>query len=327
MLGELNRLPEQSQILQQAMALDPLNELLAINFAGNLASRGNYEEGKELLDGLVSLRPDSATLHRIISGYALKSGNLAEGWRYANQSYDLEPDSPAVIEILSNAWQSLGVDDKAEKLLLDGLEIAGDNFGLQSSYTFLLIKQGRIEKAAQLLKEQFGDSVAGLPEKMQQHYYFQKGLIAMLSGDLDTARDLMELSIQDDSEQTWNSQQMMFLTISSALQKSAGNSELAEARLSSAERAVRRARINGVDDAQIYYMESSIHALRGRPQAALESLQIAYERGFRGIWFLGIDLRLESLQQEPEFVAIKEKIERDIFQARSEVESFIVAVL
>jgi TolB-like protein/Tfp pilus assembly protein PilF len=327
MLGELNRLPEQSQILQQAMALDPLNELLAINFAGNLASRGNYEEGKELLDGLVSLRPDSATLHRIISGYALKSGNLAEGWRYANQSYDLEPDSPAVIETLSSAWQSLGADDKAEKLLLDGLEIAGDNFGLQSSYTFLLIKQGRIEKATQLLKEQFGDSVEGLPEQMQQHYYFQKGLIAMLSGDLDTARDLMELSIQDDSEQTWNSQQMRFLTISSALQKNAGNVELAEARLSSAERAVRRARINGVDDAQIYYMESSIHALRGRPEPALESLQIAYERGFRGIWFLDIDVRLESLQQEPKFVAIKEKIERDIVQARSEVESFMVAVL
>ena len=327
MLGELNRLPEQSQILQQAMALDPLNELLAINFAGNLASRGNYEEGKELLEGLVSLRPDSATLLRIISGHALKSGNLAEGWRYANQSYDLEPNSPVVIEILSDAWQSLGADEKAESLLLDGLEIAGDNFGLQSSYTFLLIKQGRIEKATQLLKERFGDSVDGLPEQLQQYYYFQKGLIAMVSGDWDAARDLMELSIRDDSEQAWNKQQMLFLTISSALQKDVGNLELAEVRLASAERAMRRARINGVDDADIYYTESSIHALRGRSEDALESLRIAYERGFREIWLLDIDLRLESLHEEPKFVAIREQIERDILQARSEVESFTMVAL
>ena len=52
-----------------------------------------------------------------------------------------------VIETLAGAWESVGVTDKAERLLLDGLEIAGDNFGLQSSYFFLLIKQGRLEKA------------------------------------------------------------------------------------------------------------------------------------------------------------------------------------
>jgi hypothetical protein len=36
---------------------------------------------------------------------------------------------------------------------------------------------------------------------------------------------------------------------------------------------------------------------------------------------LQIDLRLESVRDEPQFVAIEEKINRDIAQARSEVES------
>lgn len=256
----------------------------------------------------------------------MKSGDLVAAWRYASQSYDLEPESPVVIETLASAWESVGVIDKAESLLLEGLEIASDNSGLRNYYFFLLLRQGRLEKAASMLQEQYGDSVEGLPEQLQQHYYFQKGMISLVAGDKDTAMDLIEQAIGDESDQTWDRNQIFFLTLSSALKRGAGDTDIAEQRLVNAERAVRRARINGVDDAGIYYTESSIHALRGDSQAALESLQLAYERGFRGIWMLKIDLRLESLRDEPQFVAIEDKINRDIAQARSEVESPTFAV-
>jgi TolB-like protein/predicted Zn-dependent protease len=326
LLGELGRLPEQRQVLEQAMLLDPLNELLAINVAGNLSRQGDYEAGKELLQDLVSLRPDSATLLRIMSGHAMKSGDLVEGWQYASRSYDLEPESPMVIETFAGAWLSVGATDKAERLLLDGLEIAGDNFGLQSSYFFLLIKQGRLEKAESLLSEQFGDSIEDLPEQQQQYYYFQKGMISLVAKDMDAARNYFEKAISDESDQVWDGEQVMYATILSALHLAAGNTVLAEQRLSNAERSVRRARVNGVDDAGIYYTESSIHALRGDLTAALDSLQMAYDRGFRGAWLLDIDYRLESLHDDPQFVAIKQKIEKDIVQARAEVESFAVAI-
>ncbi len=327
LLGQLGRLPEQAQLLQQAMALDPLNELLAINFAGNLASRGEYMAGIDLLKGLVALRPDSATLLRIMSSYAMKSGDLVDAWKYANQSYDLEPKSPAVIETLASAWESVGENEKAEKLLLDGLGIAADNAILQTNYFFIQLRQGRLEKADRLLQEQYGSSLDALPEHLQHTYYFQKSLIKLVSGDRDSARELLESAIDDESETNLNGQQIFYLTLSSALHFEAGNTELAESRLVSAERAVRRARLNGVDDADIYYTESSIHALRGRQQAALDSLQVAYDRGFRGKWMLGVDVRLDSLRQEPRFVSIKEQIEKDVNQARVEVESFALAQL
>jgi len=321
LLGDIGRLPEQSQILQQAMLLDPLNELLAINVAGNLTSQGDYKAAKELLEGLVSLRPDSATLLRTMSGYAIRSGDLVEGLQYAHRSYELEPNSPVVIETLAGAWASVGVTDKAEDLLLTGLEIAGDNFGLQSNYFFLLLEQGRLEKAESLLSEQFGDSIDELPEQLQQFYYFQKGMISLVAGDKDAARKFFENAMGDDSDQVWNREQVTYATILSALYEDAGDAELAEKRLVSAERSVRRARINGVDDADIYYTESIIHALRGETEAALDSLQVAYERGFRGAWLLEIDLRLESIHTEPQFAAIKQKIEKDMVQARHQVES------
>ncbi len=327
LLGDLGRLPEQSQVLQQAMVIDPLNELLTINVAGNLASRGKYQEGKELLQSLISLRPDSVTLLRIISGHAQQNGDLVAAWKYANQSYQLEPESPVVIETLASAWESVGATNQAERLLLEGLEIAADNFGLQSKYFFLLVKQGRLENARRLLSEYFGGSVDELPEQLQQYYYFQNSMISLVAGDKKSAATLIEHALRNDSGGSLGGEQILFMTLSCALQYDIGNRDLAEQRLTGAERALRRARINGMDDANIYYTESGIRALRGQTEAALDSLQGAYERGFRELWLLEMDLRLASLRQESRFLAIKHKIERDIVQARSEVESLTVAVL
>ena len=327
LLGEAGRLPEQRQLLQQAMALDPLNELLAVNYAKNLISQGDYAAGKQLLTDLVELRPDSVTLLRLLSGNAINAGELVEGWRYANQSYVLEPDSPAVIEVMAAAWMSVGADAEAERLLLEGLQIAGDNFGLQNSYFFLLVRQGRLEKAENLLLDQFGSDIEVLPEQLQQFYYFQKGMIRLVAGDLESAARLVEQAIAEEAGQAWSETQVMVMTISSALQSALGSHELAEQRLVGAERAVRRARINGVDDANINYTESSILALRGNAQAALEKLQIAYTRGFRQVWLMDLDPRLDALQQEPRYLELKVRMEQDIAEARALVESQVIAAL
>jgi tetratricopeptide (TPR) repeat protein len=210
--------------------------------------------------------------------------------------------------------------------LLDGLEIASENMGLRSNYFFLQLKLGRLEKAEQLVREQFGESVDGLPEQLQQYYYFQKSMISLVSGDRDSARELLERALREDTDDAWDGEQVFYITLSSALHREAGNTEIADERLEKAERSVRRARINGLDDASIYYTESSIFALKGESQAALDALQGAYERGFRGVWMLNMDLRLESLHQEPRFIAIRQQIEKDLEQARTEVGSFSLAM-
>jgi len=326
LLGDLGRLPEQNRVLQQAMALDPLNELLAINYAGNLASRGEVKESIELLQGLVQLRPDSSTLLRIMSGHSMKSGDLVGAWRYASQSFSLEPKSPVVIQTLASAWETIGEDQKAEDLLLEGLEIANENMSLRSNYFFLLLKQGRLEKADRLLQEQYGDTVDSLPDQMQQYYYFQKSMISLVGGDKESAMELIERALKEDGDEAFDGDQLFFITLSSALNRDSGNTELADQRLERAERAVRRARINGVDNAYIYYTESSIFALKGQSQEALDSLQGAYEHGFRDHWMLQRDVRLESLHEEPQFIAIAEQIEKDLENARSEVGTLSLAM-
>jgi TolB-like protein/Tfp pilus assembly protein PilF len=327
LLGELGRIPEQGLVLQEAMALDPLNELLAVNYAGNLYTQGEYEEARDLLTGLIQLRPDSVTLLRMMSGYAFGHGDLVEAWDYARRSYELEPESPVIINTMARAWLELGEVEESEKLLLSGLEIAADNADLKSQYFFLLLVDERLEEAEQIVKEQFGDDISSLPERFQRFYHFQMGMIYVSRGELERARDALELAVNPDESQGLDDGQLFALTMAALINDRLGNTELAEQRLSEAERLVRRARINGVDNAGIYYDLTILFAMRGEKEQAVESFRQAYERGWRQSWVLKIDGRLALLRDDPEFVEIERQIIEDVSRARSEVLDLKVVLL
>ncbi|MFT5138589.1 MAG: TolB-like protein/Tfp pilus assembly protein PilF [Lysobacterales bacterium] len=319
LLADLGRIPEQGQVLQRAMAIDPLNELLAINYAGNHFVQGDYEAARDILDGLIQIRPDSVTLLRTLSGYAGAHGDLVESWEYAQRSYDIEPESPVIIGTMASAWLSVGELERAEQLIASGLELASENTDLKVQYFFLMLISGRIEEADRMVREQYGDSIDSLPETFQRFYHFQTGLISMVKGDLVSARDHMELAINPDDSQGFDGDQLISLTMASFLNDLLGDSERAAQRLAEAEKAVRRARINGVDDAGIYYTESSIFLLRGEKDKAIAALQQAYNKGWRQRWLLDLDKRLDPLRDEPEFLEIVRQIDEDINKARTEI--------
>jgi tetratricopeptide (TPR) repeat protein len=308
------------------MALDPLNELLAINYAGNLYVRGDYGAARELLDGLVRVRPDSATLLRTLAGYAFGHGDLVEAWEYAQRSYLLEPESPAVIQTMARAWMELGELERAETILRKGLELAGDNADLNTQYFQLMLVAGRLEEAERVVQEQYGNDFATLPERFQRFYHFQMGLIDAVRGDLLAAREQLELAIDPDLRAGFDGDQLFTLTMVSFLSDQLGDAERADQRLAEAERAVRRARINGIDDAGIYYTEAILHILRDETGEAIRSLQTAYDRGWRQSWLLELDGRLDPLRNEPGFLAIRDRIAEDISRARATVLSQPVAM-
>ncbi len=95
----------------------------------------------------------------------------------------------------------------------------------------------------------------------------------------------------------------------------------------SAERKIRRGRLNGVDDPGIYYNEAVLLAMRSEPAKAMEKLREAYEKGFREQWVLEIDGRLEPLRQQPEFITLMDRIRDDLTQARIEIEALALAEL
>jgi len=103
------------------------------------------------------------------------------------------------------------------------------------------------------------------------------------------------------------------------LYRDGGQPELAEARLQTAERTVGLARVNGIDNARIYYSAACLSAMRGEVTRSLQTLQQAYEKGFRMSWLLDRDGRLDALRDTPEFEAIRQRINEDLAQAREAV--------
>ncbi len=327
LLGESGRVPEQGLVLQEAMALDPLNELLAINYAGNLFVRGDYESAHSLLRDLAQIRPESVSLMRTLSGYAMAHGDLVEGWEYASRAYGLAPESPVVVAGMAKAWLNLGALDEAEEVLLAGIEDFNDNADLKSSYFEILLLDGRLEEAERVVKEQFGSDVASLPERFQRFYHFQMGLIQVQRGDVAAARDAMERAVNPDQSSSLDDNQLFILSMAALLNDRLGNETLAEQRLKEAERMLNRARLNGIEDAGSYYSQSVLYALRGERDQAMASLEEAYDRGWRQSWLLKIDGRLDLLRDDPRFVEITQRILDEVNQARNEIRGLKVAGL
>jgi TolB-like protein/Flp pilus assembly protein TadD len=326
-LGEEGRYPEENLVLQGAMQRDPLNELLMVNYAGNLSVRGDWEAGRDLLGGLLELRPDSTILLRFMSKMEIYNGNLVAGWKLANRAYQLQPDNPEDIAVLARTWVLLGDPEEAERLVLLGLETSEQNASLLGTYWMTLVISHRYEEADTLVRElmaQMGDS---LPEALKRNFNFQLGMIALIRGDFPGARDLLVSAISDEDDPAYSGNEVMIITMAALATEQLGEPEEAARLLETAERKIKRARLNGVDDSDIYYSEAVLLTMRSEPARAMEKLREAYNRGYREQWVLEIDGRLAPLRDKPEFIILMEQIRDDVSKARTEIRSLSLAVL
>lgn len=326
-LGDLGRYPEQSLVLEQAMVRDPLNELLLVNYTGNLSTRGEWERGRDMTAELLMLRPDSTILLRFMAKLELYNGNLVEGWRLADRAYQLQPDNPEDIASLARTWVLLGDVAEAERLLVEGMEAAPNNANLKSVHWMALMVSKRFEEAERFVHEMKADFGEAVPESVQRRFDFQLGMLAMIREDFASARELLVSAVSEEDNPAWSGDEIMVLTLASLALEQTGEPEQASSLLGDAERMIRRARLNGVDDPNIYYSEGIVLTLRHDLDGALQKLQQAYERGFRELWVLEIDGRLDPLRDRPEFLLFKERVNDDVTGALAQIRSLPLAFL
>jgi len=326
-LGQEGRYPEEHLVLQQAMQRDPLNELLMVNYAGNLSTRGDWEAGREMLGGLLELRPDSTILLRFKSKMEIYNGNLVAGWKLANRAYQLQPDNPEDIAALARTWVLLGDPEEAERLLLQGLETSDQNSGLLMTHWMALMVSHRLEEAELLVRETMAQSGENLPEPLKRIFHLQLGWIALVREDYAGARELLNSALSDEDDPAYSSEEVMIITLAALASQQLGESDEAAELLGLAERKINRARLNGVDDPNIYYSEAVLFTMRSEPERAMEKLREAYDRGFREQWVMEIDGRLAPLHDIPEFIVLMEQIRDDLSQARIEIRSLSLAAL
>lgn len=315
------RYPEQQLVLEQAMELDPLNELLAVNFASNLSIRGEWERAREMLTDLIAFRPDSTTMLRSLAAHEMIHGNLVEGFRLAFRSHSLQPDDPSDISALAQAWLSLGAYDDAEKLLADGMEQHPNNAQLQNIYWQTLLAAGRHEEAKSLIEQSRREAGPDMPEFMARNFDAQLGLLTFREGNIGAAAEYFASALDAGETGKYDGFQILVLTMAAAAYELQGKSEEAARLLEEVQRDVRRARVNGVDNPDINYTEAVVLAMTDEPEAAVAKLREAYDSGFRMAWLLEIDPRLDAIRGRPGFVALAHQIDQDLETALHEVRS------
>ena len=170
---------------------------------------------------------------------------------------------------------------------------------------------------------EYGDS---LPDVFHRRFSFQLGMIAFIRDDFPGAYSLFNAAIGDEDQRAYNEEEIWIVTMASLASELVGKHEEAEARMADAKRQVQRARLNGVDDPGIYYTEAVLLAMQDQPERAMEKLNQAYQRGFRELWTLNIDFRLDSLREQPAFIALKNRIIDDVSRALAEIKSVNLAL-
>lgn len=311
-LSDQGRYPEEQRVLEQALSMDPLNELLAVNLAQNLTVRGDAESGKTLLKNLVAVRPDSTLLLRSLSELEFYSGSLYEGWRLAQQALLLEPEDPVELASMAKLWVTLGRMDEAEQLLQRGLERTGQNLSLLNVYWLTLLVEGRLEEAERLVREAIDESGVQLPDALQRVFSLRLGMLALMGGRFAEARQFLDTAAAIESEAPHDADTILALTLGALAAERDGDTAAAAERLGNAERRLQRARINGVDDADIHYSEAALLAMQNEPEPALENLQKAFDRGFRELWLLELDGRFDPVRGLSGFADLKARIVEEI---------------
>ncbi|NRB71559.1 MAG: hypothetical protein HRU51_06565 [Xanthomonadales bacterium] len=326
-LGQQNRLDEQAQVLEEAMVLDPLNELLAISYAGNLNARGRIEDATGVVNGLILVKPDSPTLLRQSASLALDAGRLVSGWDYARQAYALDSESAAVASVLARAWMELQELVAAEAMLQSALEVNADNGDLLIQKFNLLLIERRPEEATQVLTALFGDQPARLPAELQRTYYFLIGHVALLREDLGSALEAFTQSIgglddeqSDLDQQILTEDQMFALSMVAFLHQFLGHEARGAVRMEQVQSALDRARSNGLKLPYLDYAEAVLRVQQGLPEAAIAALERAVDKGWRRLWILQRDERLSVLRPLPDFQALEQRLRDEISRSRAEVQ-------
>jgi len=326
-LADLGRYPEQVRVLEKAMTLDPLNELLVVNYASTLSIRGEWEKGRQMMQDLIDVRPDSTMLLRSMAMISIQNGDLVAGWTMANRAYELDPDSPENISALANSWVYLGDTDAAERLLSEGLKNFDQNENLLNTYWMTLLVSHRYEEAERLVQEERAEYGENLPAALDRTFNFQLGLVSLIQQDYKSAHQRLAAAVGEEDEPAFKSDEFLTLTLAALAAERLGYQQEASEFMEQAKRKVKRARLNGIDSANIYYAEASLSAMEGQPDDALAKLKDAYERGFRELWILDIDGRLDSIRDNPDYLALVDRIRDDLHAAHSEVEARPLAAL
>ncbi len=296
------------ELLERAIALDPLARIPQLNLGGQYAVLGQNDEALRQWLKTIELHPDWATPYQSIASHLSGLGRLDESLAWFKKAGELSTDPLYVVNGI-NLYLEFGRGDEVSPMI----DAIPDSHPL-----YMVVQAFKMQFA-----EDYDGSVQifkGVLGQMQRPPSFMIDFVAdnrFLAQDYPAALEYYELvdpELATDFPEVKSDNIGNALPLAYTLQQldqSEGARQLLENTFAYLETRPRMGMAGfGIRDAQVL-------ALMGQPDEAIARLQQAYEEGWRSsyrfeAWSLEDDRYLESVRDRADFQAIVKALKADL---------------
>ena len=295
---------------QKALELDPFSATLNFDVARHYDEAGRFDDAMTQYLRVVDIEPQHAFAYVYIAAiHYLVYGQVDESLVWYHKAAENDAMSPSAQAVPAIAYLEIGDPDNASVWIDQGMRLGPETFF--SLFTRMLLSvyvgdQSTTQASARALLDAYPQSRDGL------HFLRNADLEA---GRYDVARSRYarahpELFVTDGPDvNSFN----LFAAIDLAyVHVQLGEQDRADALLNSALETIET--MPRLGTIGYWIADVRIYAIQNRTELALQALGQAIDDGWRVMtWYhLKIDPNLESIRHEPEFQALREKVETEL---------------
>ena len=297
--------------IRVAAELDPMAPVIQETVAESAWSVGRVEEALTLLRRGIEQNPEFPGFYRDMAFFQTRLGHVGEAQRWNQKARKRNPEGPDLWRQECFGFLNLGDPLSAENCVNQLSEVHPEKSETFLARLWLQIYRGEWKEVFStreaLLERSPGNrnNIAGLADSLAQRGDIERARRLMADAFPEYLEDGLELAAAD----LWEA------SIFAAILNANGETPRRDVLLLAMEErmaTMHRTRGWGYGVTDMY-----IHAMRGDRDRAIAALHEAIDVGWRNSWWmLRQDWKLESLHQDPEFIALLNELEADILKQR-----------
>lgn len=307
------RYAEALAVFTDAIRLDPQTPITILNVALTYALLGHADKARPYYEKVLDIDPTFQNAYWGLGAIHWHYGDADWGAYSILQGIDYGLEQWDALLALAGAFVDLGRFDAAAERLDHAESVAGSGFWTAQARLYLLQTLGDFDDYHDL-------ALRNLREEGADPYVIERLAFAkILLGRYEEALQYYSRADAIALDEKWITNhwaliwgRMPSVDWAFALLKT-GNRVQAERLMDQAQKMWRSNRALGRFDVPIYYyMEACILALRDDRQGSLAALRKAFDNGWRRYRWAKLDPKLESLHDDPAFIALMEEIEAEV---------------
>ncbi|MEE8352451.1 MAG: tetratricopeptide repeat protein, partial [Rhodospirillales bacterium] len=320
LLRDEGRFEEALAQIRLAAELDPMSPVIQTAVAGTTWDAGRAEEALTLIRRNIERTPEFPSNYTQMADFQTRLGHLGEAQRWIQEARRRNPKGSYIWNRECLGFIGLGDSKSAADCINQLVEAYPESVLALVLWAGLHAYRGEWNAAIATLEP--------LQERLLGWHAYPRMLAYLTAGqgDVERARRLMADAypdfLQDGFEFVVNDYELFAPVAFAAILHTNGETQRRDVLLLAIEeRIATMHRIRGVGYG---ILDVYIHAMRGDRDRAIAGLREAIDMGWRtsivvlegSWWMLRHDWRLESLHQDPEFIAMVNELEADIVQQR-----------